>query len=57
MCDTFLTFPPRYEASVNDRDWLNGIAREVLQLFKVKTTEEIENIMKAILQMFHSSLN
>ena len=36
---------------------MNGIGVNVFeQLFKVKTTEEIENIMKAILPMFYNSV-
>jgi len=56
ICDTFLIFQPRCKL-INYREYANGIVREVFeQLFKVKTTEEIENIMKAILPMFYSSV-
>jgi hypothetical protein len=34
----------------------NRIGRGVFQLFKMNTAEEIENIMKAILPSFYSSL-
>ena len=41
---------------INYRECVSVIAREVFQLFKMKTTEEIENIMKAILPLFYSSV-
>jgi hypothetical protein len=54
ICDTFLTFPPRYQM---DSDYIVEILRKVIEpLFKGKTTEGIENVMKAILPMFYSSV-
>ena len=52
--DTFLTFPTRHQLN---SEYMHAIGDKVFeQLFKVKTTEEIENIMKAILPMLCSSI-
>jgi Xaa-Pro aminopeptidase len=52
--DTFLTFPTRHQLN---SEYMNDIGANVFeQLFKVKTIEEIENIMKAILPMLYSSI-
>jgi len=57
MCDTFLTFPPRYKINYSYLEYNDDIVMKVSQqLFEGKTTEEIENIMKAILPMFYSSV-
>ena len=56
MCDTFLTFPPRYKKDSSYLEYNDDIVMQVSQLLKVKTTKEIENIMKAILPMFYSSV-
>ena len=53
ICDTFLKFPPRYKIDSSYLEYNEDIVRK--QLFEWKTTEEIENIMKAILPMFYSS--
>jgi hypothetical protein len=57
ICDTFLTFPPRYKIDSSYLEYSNHIEKKVSkQLFDEKTTEEIENIMKEILPMFYSSV-
>ena len=54
ICDTFLTFRPRYKIDSSYLDYVNDIINKVnQQLFEEKTTEEIENIMKEILPMFY----
>ena len=54
ICDTFLIFPPRHELN---SEYINAIGDKMLeQLFKVKTTKEMENIVKAILPMVYSSV-
>ena len=54
--DTFLKFPPWYQIGSSYLEYNEDIVRKVRkQLFEWKTTEEIENIMKAILPMFKSS--
>jgi hypothetical protein len=58
MCESFLsTFPPRNTIDIGYNEYVDGIRNEVFQqLIKVKKTEEIEIIMKAILPMFYSSV-
>ena len=57
ICDTFLTFPPRYKIYSSYLQYVYDMEKRVSQqLFEEKTTEEIENIMKGILQMFYSSV-
>ena len=52
MCDTFLTFPPKHRG-----EYSHDIRMKLPeQLFEDKTTEEIENNMKAILSMFYRSV-
>ena len=49
ICDTFLTFPPRHEMGSSYSEYINDIWMKVFeQLFKGKTTETIENIMKTV---------
>jgi hypothetical protein len=56
ICDTFLTFPPRYEMK-SYVEYTAGITKTLFdQVFKVKRTEEIENATKAILRMFYCSV-
>ena len=56
MCDTFLTFPPRHKIDSSFLEYVNEMYMEVFQLLEVKKTEEIENIMKAILSMSYCSV-
>ena len=56
ICDTFITCPSRQNIDSGYREYINDIAQEVHQLFKMKTTEEIKTIMKAILPMLYSSV-
>jgi len=59
ICDTFLTFPPRYKIDTMRSyfEYKDDIMMKVSQqLFEGKTTEEIEIIMKAILPMFYGSV-
>ena len=57
MCDTFLTFLPKYKMD-SYVDYIEDILTKIIeQLFKGKTTEGIENIMSEILPMFYSSGN
>jgi hypothetical protein len=57
ICDTFLTFPPRYKIKSGDHEYVDDIKKKVSQqLFEEKTTEEIENIMEEILPMLYSSV-
>jgi hypothetical protein len=54
ICEKFLAFPPKHNAN---GEYLNHIDVNVFeQLLEEKTTEEIENITKAILSMFYSSV-
>ena len=56
VCDTFLTFPPRCEMN-SYVEYTASITKKLFdQVFKVKRTEEIENVMKAILRMFYCSV-
>jgi hypothetical protein len=62
ICDNFLTFPPRYQVQGSlgvERSYyiyVNDKLRLLLQqLSKVKTTDDIENIMTDILLMFYTS--
>jgi hypothetical protein len=56
ICDTFLTFPPRCKMD-SYGDYIEDIITKLIEpLFKGKTTEGIENVMKAILPMFYSSV-
>jgi hypothetical protein len=52
ICDTFLTFPPRYTMDSFAHCSEDIITKLNEQLFKRNTTEGIENIMKTILPMF-----
>ena len=57
ICDTFLTFPPTLKGDSGHTECLKDIFIKVLlHLRKWNTTEEIENVMKAILQMLYSSI-
>jgi hypothetical protein len=57
ICDTFLTFPPTLKFGSGYTEYVKDIFKNVLQhLRKWNTTEEIENVMKAILQMLYSSI-
>jgi hypothetical protein len=58
ICDTFLGFPPRHQMySYYYVEYFKDIRLKVhQQLCNVKTTEEVENIMKAILPMFYSTV-
>ena len=56
ICDTFLTFPPRYTMDSVVQYGEDIILTLNKQLFNGKTTEEIENFMKTILPMFYSSV-
>jgi hypothetical protein len=56
ICDTFLTFPPRYTMDSFAHNSEDIITKLNEQLFKGNTTEGIENIMKTILPMFYSSV-
>jgi hypothetical protein len=56
MYDTFLTFPPRHKIDSSFLEYVNEMYMEVFQLLEVKKTEEIENIMKAILSMSYCSV-
>jgi hypothetical protein len=56
ICNKFLTFPPRHIIFGSYREYVNDIGLGVFQLFKVKPTEEIENIMTEILPMFYASI-
>jgi hypothetical protein len=41
ICDTFLTFPPRYKIKSGDHEYVDDITKKVSQqLFEEKTTEE-----------------
>jgi hypothetical protein len=56
ICDTFITFPPTYKMEINYYEHIEDLIKKVShQLFNGKTSDEIENIMKAILPMFSSS--
>ena len=56
MCDTFINYLPTYNVEINYVKHIEDIMRKVCdQLFKGKTSDGIENIMKAILPMFSSS--
>jgi hypothetical protein len=57
ICDTFLIFPPRHNIdSIHDK-YIDDIVMKVSQqLFERKRIEEMENIMKEIVSMFHSSV-
>jgi hypothetical protein len=56
MCDTFITCPPTHKMEINYYEHIVDLIKKVShQLFKGKTSDEIENIMKAILPMFCSS--
>jgi len=57
ICDTFFTFPPQYKIDSSYLEYNDDIEMKLSQqLFEGKTTEEIENIMKAILPMFYGSV-
>jgi len=63
ICDTFLTFPPRYKVQVAfgvERSNYIYVKDKILrlrqQLSKVKTTDEMENIITEILPMFYTSV-
>jgi hypothetical protein len=56
ICDTFLTFPPRYTMDSVVQYGEDIILTLNKQLFNGKTTDEIENFMKTILPMFYSSV-
>jgi hypothetical protein len=56
ICDTFLTFTPRYQMHCYGDYIVEIITKLIGPLFKGKTTEGIENVMKAILPMFYSSV-
>jgi hypothetical protein len=56
ICNTVLTFPPRYRIFGNYREYVNYIVLKMFLLFMVKTTAEIENIMTEILPMFYTSI-
>jgi hypothetical protein len=56
ICDTFLTFPPRYTMDSFVHYYDDICKKLVEQLFNGKTTEGIENFMKTILPMFYSSV-
>jgi hypothetical protein len=52
MCDTFITFPPTYKMEINDGEYIEDLKKKMHhQLFHGKTSDEIENIMNAILPM------
>jgi hypothetical protein len=56
MCDTFFTFPPTYKMEINYGEYTDDLMKKVFhQLSKGKTSDEIENIMNAILPTFCSS--
>jgi hypothetical protein len=41
ICDTFLTFPPRYKIKSGDHEYVDDIKKKVSQqLFEEKTTED-----------------
>ena len=53
ICDTFLTSPPNHKMKCGYNEYHNDILKKVFhQMFEVNTTEEIDNIMKAISPMF-----
>jgi hypothetical protein len=56
ICDTFLTFPPRYKMDSFVRYSEDIITKLNEQLFKGNTTEGIKNIMTTILPMVYSSV-
>jgi ABC-type multidrug transport system fused ATPase/permease subunit len=56
MCDTLITFPPTYKMEINYGEHIEDLIKKVShQLFNGKTSDEIENIMNAILPTFCSS--
>ena len=56
ICDTFLTFPPRYKMD-SYYDYFQDIMNKVVdQLVQEKTTEENEIVMTEILPMFYTSV-
>ena len=58
ICDGFLNFPPRHKIDSGHNKYVDDIVMKVSQqLLKVKTTEDIESIMKAILPMFYIPSN
>jgi hypothetical protein len=56
ICDTFLTFPPRYTMDSFVHYYDDICKKLVEQLINGKTTKRIENYMKTILPMFYSSV-
>ena len=57
ICDTFLTFPPKQKLDSSYFEYDTYITIKVFhQIFEGATTEEIENILKAILPMFYRSV-
>jgi hypothetical protein len=56
ICDRFLTFPPRQKIDGSYREYAKAIEARLFQLFKMKATEEIERILKAILPMSNGSI-
>ena len=56
MCDTFLTFPPRYQMD-SYGDYITDITMKLSeQLLNIKTTEGIANIMNVILTTLYGSV-
>jgi hypothetical protein len=56
ICDTFLTSPPRHKMKCESTEYISDMLINYFdQMLEWNTTEEIENIMKAILPMFFSS--
>ena len=58
ICDTFLTFPRKQKLDCSYFKYYACILMKVFhQIFEGGTTEEMENIMKAILPIFYCSVN
>jgi hypothetical protein len=57
ICDTFLTCPPRQKLDSSYLEYVEDImTKSFHQIFEGATTEEIENIMKAISAMLYCSV-
>jgi hypothetical protein len=57
ICDTFLTCPPRQKLDSSYFEYVDDIMTKVFhQIVEGATTEDIQNILKAILPMFYCSV-